>query len=245
MAQALRQAMESLGGVQRRPAIEEWIRSHYGDKWSRNTLLGHLNGCCVNNPAGIKHHPSFDRFLYYRGRGEYELYSEPQHGSFDKDGYPEGQQHASADVEDGVGEKTVAELTEQASAEFAYEAHLRDYLARNLHLLEPGLTLWTGNESDSVEYGLEGRRIDILARDKTGTPVIVELKVSRGHERAIGQTLYYRGKLRKLLGTPRVRIIVVASEITDELQVASQEVSDIELFTYVLSMQLQRVPIES
>ncbi|HUB19678.1 MAG TPA: endonuclease NucS domain-containing protein [Acidobacteriaceae bacterium] len=244
MAQALRQAMESLGGIQKRPALEQWIWSHYPDKWSPNTLVGHLNGCCVNNPAGIKNHPSFPRFLYYRGNGEYELYSEAKHGAFDKDGYPEGQPHDS-DAAHELGQKTVAELAEQASAEFAYETHLRDYLAKNLGLLEPGLSLWTGSGSDSVEFAVEGRRIDILAKDKTGVPVVIELKVSRGHERTVGQALYYRGKLKKILGVAKVRILIVAGDITDELRIASEEVQDVELFTYELSMQVHRISITS
>jgi endonuclease len=241
MAEALRQAMESLGGVQKQSAIKQSIWSRFPDRWAENTLVGHLNGCCVNNPAGIKNHPAMSRFLYHRGRGEYELYDEKKHGAFDKDGYPEGQAHQSDSVVNEISHKVAAELAEQASAEFAYEAHLRDYLAKNLTLLEAGLSLWTGDESDSVEYALEGRRVDILAKDKNGIPVVVELKLSRGHERTIGQALFYRGKLKKILGVPKVRIIMVAGEITDELRIASEEVADVDLFSYALSMQLQRI----
>lgn len=241
MAQALRQAMESLTGPQRQPAIQRWIWSKYPDKWKVGTLQGHLNGCCVNNPKGIKNHPTFPRFLYFRGSGEYELYDKAKHGTFDEFGRPEGQEPESDSSIDEIGQRIAAEIEERSSAEFAYEAHLRDYLARNLTLLESGLSLWTGSESDSVEFGIDGRRIDILAKDKDGIPVVIELKLSRGHDRTLGQALYYRGRLKQILAVSKVRIIMVAGEVTDELRIASGEVSDVELFTYTLIMQVQRV----
>ncbi len=55
---------------------------------------------------------------------------------------------------------------------------------KNLNILESGLTLWPNS---SVEYPLEGRRIDILAKDRDGIPVVIELKLSRGHERTLGK----------------------------------------------------------
>jgi hypothetical protein len=242
MAQALKEAMESLGGVQQKTTIEKWIEEKYPKKWMIGTLVGHLYGCSVNNPNGIKHHRSFPRFLFDRGSGKYELYDRAKHGSYDPNGYIEGQNPDYEQTEENDRDLN-EEFSEKARNEFRYEAHLRDYLANNLSILENGLSLWTGEEQESVEYNLDGRRIDILAKDKAGIPVVIELKVSRGHERTIGQALFYRGKLKLRLGVSTVRIIIVASEITEELQIACQEVQDLELFSYVLSMQVQRAQI--
>ena len=110
------------------------------------------------------------------------------------------------------------------STAFAYEEHLRDYLAKNLSILEASLTLWDGSEVEAVEFPVDGRRIDILAKDKSGVPVVVELKVNRGHERTIGQCLYYRAKIKEIMKVPRVRIFIVAEEISHELKLATQEV---------------------
>jgi hypothetical protein len=144
---------------------------------------------------------------------------------------------ASTDTKIDVGSNA------STTYQFALEAHLRDYLAKNLSILEAGLTLWNGITAESVEYDVGGRRIDILAKDASGVPVVVELKLSKGHERTLGQALYYRGKLKQSLKVSRVRIIMVAAEITDELRIASMEVSDVDVFSYKLSMQVQKVDL--
>lgn len=127
---------------------------------------------------------------------------------------------------------------------FAYEQDLRDYLAENLHLLESDLALWsTNSDTDAVEFAVDdsGRRIDILAKDHTGTPVVLELKVSRGHERTIGQSLYYRARVKELFKADRVRIVIIARQISPELRAVAHDLTDVTLFEYRLSMSVQQV----
>lgn len=145
--------------------------------------------------------------------------------------------------------KEVEEEEEEAEtleeSQFAYESDLRDYLANNLHLIEPGLKLYEGTDGMSgLEFPIDdaGRRLDILAVDRSGLPVVIELKVRRGHERAIGQALYYQAMVRRLLTAPSARIIIVAREISKELRVASEAIPSVELFEYKLSMELKHVP---
>ena len=119
---------------------------------------------------------------------------------------------------------------------------LRDYLASNLHLIEPGLQLYRAPDGRTgVEFPIGGRRIGILAIDKDGTPVILELKVRRGHERTIGQAWYYKALVKRLLNAPRVRIIIVAREVLQGLGLAVERVADCEIFEYKLRMVLKRV----
>ena len=127
---------------------------------------------------------------------------------------------------------------EQGNA-FAYEEHLRDYLAQHLGLLEKGRTAFHVGDEDAVEFPVNGRRVDILAKDKAGLPVVVELKVSRGHERTIGQALYYRAKIKEMFKVERVRIFIVALELSPELRAAAKEVPDVSLFEYSLSMTIK------
>jgi Endonuclease NucS len=154
--------------------------------------------------------------------------------------YDEYRRGVSSPVEPEIKEDT------EASSEFALEAHLRDYLAENLGMLESGLSLWpVENEEDAVEFRVddEGRRVDILAKDRDGVPVVIELKVSRGHERTIGQALYYRAKVKKQFSASRVRIFIVSAEISPELRAASSELPDTQLFEYSLSMKIMPVQI--
>jgi len=141
-------------------------------------------------------------------------------------------------------EPTIDEGESAQGTAFAYEEHLRDYLAQHLELLENGLQPWRVGDEDAVEFPVDGRRIDILAKDKSGLPVVIELKVSRGHERTIGQALYYRAKVKELLKADKVRIFIVALEISPELRAAAQEVPDLFLFEYSLSMTIQPLTLK-
>ena len=54
---------------------------------------------------------------------------------------------------------------EEPPSQFAYEADLRNYLAKNLGLLEPGLALYEEEGIKGIEFPAGGRFIDILALD--------------------------------------------------------------------------------
>lgn len=152
---------------------------------------------------------------------------------------------APSDRECGAPSAVPVETPEgDAEGGFAQERDLRDFLAKNLHILENGMTLWPLAEGESaLEFPVGGghRRIDILARDRSRVPTVIELKVSRGHEKTGGQVLYYRARVKEILNVERVRIVIVAREISPELRAAVSELGDLSLFEYRLSMTLQRV----
>lgn len=131
------------------------------------------------------------------------------------------------------------------SSEFAYESHLRDYLKNNLDKIEPGLQLYRDEEDDTitgVEYDAGGRRIDLLAMDSKNNFVVIELKVSRGYERSIGQLLRYKAWVRNNLSEGnKVRGIIIAKNITNDLKMAASEAYDIELMEYDLIIDLRKV----
>jgi len=148
-----------------------------------------------------------------------------------------------AEIETGEEEED-EEIETLEESQFAYESDLRDYLANNLHLIEQGLKLYKGTDGMSgLEFPIDdsSRRIDILAVDRLGVPVVIELKVRQGHERTIGQTLYYQYMVKRRLAAPSARIVIIAREISEELRLASEAVPNIELFEYRLSMELRRV----
>lgn len=127
---------------------------------------------------------------------------------------------------------------------FAYEEDLRDYLSSNLSIIEPGLKLYKDEKStEGIEYPVdaENRKLDILAVDSESIPVIIELKVSRGYEKVVGQCLYYKARVKQLLQSPKVRIVVIAREITPQLKAATEELPDVQLFEYKLSVRLDKI----
>lgn len=145
-------------------------------------------------------------------------------------------------VPEGEDEEAVVEPS-ATSGEFAYETDLRDYLAKNLNKLEPGLRLYEEEGITGIEFPVGGRFIDILATDARGGLVVVELKVSRGYDRVVGQLMRYVAWIKKNLAEPNqsVRGVIVAREISEDLLLACSLVSGVELFEYELSLSLTRV----
>lgn len=138
------------------------------------------------------------------------------------------------------------ETAAAASEEFAYEHDLRDYLARNLQIIEPSLKLYMDEGITGVEFPVGGRAIDILAVDSVGGYVVIELKVSKGYDRVVGQLLRYVSWIKKNHAEPGqgVRGIIIAKEISEDLRLACSEVPSVSLYEYALSVAVKRVVVE-
>jgi hypothetical protein len=134
---------------------------------------------------------------------------------------------------------------EKEESEFAYESHLRDFLKDNLHIIEPGLHLYRDEEDPTitgVEFDAGGKRIDVLALDKDENPVIIELKVSKGYEKVIGQLLRYKAWIKKnLCDSKKIRGIIIAKSITEDLRLAASETLDVELYEYDLKVEVRKI----
>ena len=73
--------------------------------------------------------------------------------------------------------------------------------------------------------------------------VVIELKVSRGYDRTIGQILRYVGWISQNLADPdqKVRGLIIAREISNDLILACNSLPNINLFEYELSFSLNPV----
>lgn len=147
----------------------------------------------------------------------------------------------------GGPEATAVEDTESQDEEqqFAAETDLRDFLAKNPSCIEPGLQLYEPGDKSGVEYRVEGGFIDLLLVDRNQKFVVVELKVGRGRNRAIGQLLYYMGWVDKNLGKAPCRGMIIAKEISEDLLIAVQRVPGVSLHRYTLSVSVQRVSAQA
>ena len=135
----------------------------------------------------------------------------------------------------------------KGSTEFVYEADLKNYLAKNLSVIEAGLKLYEDEEIKGIEFPVGGRFIDILAVDSNGKLVVIELKVSKGYDRVVGQLMRYMAWIQKNQAEsgPQVRGIIVAREISEDLKLACSLLPDVHLFEYELSLALKRVDTKS
>jgi len=134
------------------------------------------------------------------------------------------------------------EETDQA---FAAETDLRDFLAKNLNCIEAGLTLYKKAEQSGVEFPVDDGRIDILAVDQKGHYVVIELKVGKGRNKAIGQLLYYMGWVDKNLGKGPCRGLIIAKDSPDALILTVQRASGVTLARYKLSVSIEAVPTQT
>jgi RecB family endonuclease NucS len=68
------------------------------------------------------------------------------------------------------------------------------------------------------------------------------MKVSRGYDRTAGQLLRYMAWVKKnLAGSKKVRGLIVAREISEDLKLAVSLISDVQLIEYELSFKLHPV----
>ena len=129
-----------------------------------------------------------------------------------------------------------------SSSAFAYEADLQSFLSKNLEIIEEGLKLHSDDRGSGREYPVERGRIDLLAKDKNGRFVVIELKLSQGRSKAIGQLLYYMGWIDDELGGEQpCRGILIAREIQNDVITASKRTNGIELFEYNLQVSLKKI----
>jgi len=134
----------------------------------------------------------------------------------------------------------------QSEAAFALEYQLRDFLAQNLGAIPVEgrkLRLYVDPAGrDGIEFPTDVGPIDILAVDETGAFVVFELKRARSPDRAIGQLARYMGWVKQTIGKDqKVRGIIVAKIIGDNLRYAVTVIPDVSLFEYEVSFQLRPV----
>jgi endonuclease len=236
MAAALAPAPESIFSKQQ--AID-WFSKNY-PKIKTGTVTAHLIRLSTNAQTRTHYNakPGQDDVFFQLDGSHFRLYQPTQDPSpiytarepNDRAQNPEEEEREESGDSSGSGQ-------------FAYETDLRNYLAKNLSLIEPGLRLYEDEGITGIEFPVGGRFIDILATDSTGGLVVIELKVSRGYDRVVGQLMRYMAWICKNQAdsSQRVRGVIVAREISEDLLLACSVVPDVELFEYQLSLSLKRV----
>lgn len=226
----------------------KWFAEHY-PRIKSATVKMHVDGMAINSPVRVHHkgiRPNSGHNLFFKlGPGQFRLW-DPAHDTqpiYRGDGASSG---AGSRSMPSASAKERSEESEEAEAafskEFGAEADLQNYLVKNLSALEPGLTLYEDEGLEGIEFPAGNRRIDILARGADGAYVVIELKVSRGYDRVVGQILRYMGWVEQNLAEGKlVRGIIVASDISDDLKLATARVAGIKLVEYELSFKLNPV----
>ena len=213
----------------------KYFKENY-PKIKEGTVVAHLILFSTNAKSRVNHnsHKSGKCDLLYKiNENKFRLYNK------DNDPDPIYKGDSVTDVEPTINK-------DEKDQEFAYERDLRNFLEKNLQTIEKGLKLYEEEEGEikikGIEYPAGGKYIDILALDDKNNYVVIELKVSKGYERVIGQLLYYMAWVEKNMVTEgqKVRGIIACKEISKELLLACSKINDIELFEYELSIKLNK-----
>jgi len=112
--------------------------------------------------------------------------------------------------------------------QFEVERHLQEELRKEIGQLEVGLTIIDGGAERSVESGF----IDILAQDKSGALVVIELKSGTAKREAIGQIVGYMGDLMTEEPETQVRGILVAADFDKSCQSGVRAIPTLRLKRY-------------
>ncbi len=214
-----------------------WFAKNY-PKIKEGTITAHLYRFSTNSPSRLSHPTRADEdILFQTDKYNFRLYQP------NVDPTPK-----IADAKKIVSIENDVSFVEDvddvdAPREFAYESDLKNFLAKNLTVIEPGLKLYQVEDINGIEFPADGRFIDILAIDSNNDLVVIELKVSKGHERVIGQILRYMAwiQFNQAESNQKVRGVIVAREISKDLKLACSYNPNIKLFEYQLSVSLNKI----
>ncbi len=129
--------------------------------------------------------------------------------------------------------------------EFALEKYLEDFIVSNWEKINffDGLQIFEDKDGNFGQqyYTEDVGYIDILATDKDGNFVVIELKKGRKNDEVVGQVLRYIGWVRKNLCTSKqsVKGIIIVGEKDEKLEYAVREISDkVSVKLYKISFKL-------
>jgi len=219
------------GDIFSREQVVQWFAENY-PKIKPGTVAAHLVRLSTNAPSRI----------------QYSVRADGSDDHFFKIDSSNFRLHDPKTDPAPISENTLAEdelSTDKAegTGEFAYERDLRDFLAKNLQLVERGLLLYRDEGITGVEYPVGGRYIDLLAKDADDNYVVIELKVSKGYDKVVGQLLRYVNWIKQNLAEDdeKVRGIIIAKNISVDLQLACSELTHVSLMEYELAVKLRSV----
>jgi hypothetical protein len=219
-----------------RQDIQKWFRKKYPNIL-KSTLACQIIKHTTNSPSRVHYQGGkAHEVLFQIDRDHFRLYN------------PKADPTPITEKPESSPEGDIEEIDDECLREFAYEKDLQQFLSKNLDIIESGLKLYIDPEDDKVtglEFPCGQKFIDILAVDKNNDIVVIELKVSKGYERVIGQIARYIAWVKKNMAgdKQKVRGIIIARSIGEDLKLAASEIKNIDLFEYELNVKLRSIPV--
>jgi hypothetical protein len=216
--------------------ILNWFRQKYPNV-KESSIGAHLIAMSTNAKSRIHHNvrPGSGHDLYYQiDSRTYRLYDSKNDPP---PIYKENDVDSIESQENENGDEPIE------SSQFGFEKDLQNFLVKNLYLIEPNLKLYENEGITGIEYPVGNRAVDILAISASNELVVIELKVSKGYDRVVGQLLRYMAWIEKNLADEeqKVRGVIIAKQISEDLKLACSKIADVKLMEYELSVKLHMI----
>jgi hypothetical protein len=232
-----------------RDGIYDALDKTYPTKpWKRNTIYLHLIAFSVNHPQR-KHHRQTEGkcFLFWDGDRGFRKWMPERDGTWtlNADGIVQAGEDGASAQAFVIAPAEPEDSTVPGPISLSIERDLEECLIQNLAMLEAGLSIYRDGDVDGrqLDTGAVGI-IDILAIDKSGGFVVIELKAGRAADSVCGQILGYISWVRKELAAgKKVRGIIVASEFSDRLRYAADAVGSLSLIRYNIAFNFSDVTL--
>lgn len=208
------------------------VRQKYGSHIKKNTIRCQVIGLTPNHPSS-KHYPTPHKLFHRLGRGRYRLLKPEEGGELM--------------IKRPSVEETERKLESEEEAirfSFEFEEDLEHHLVNNLDDIEKGLKLYTEDGKKGEQYITDVGRIDILAVDENGDIVVIELKRCQAKDKSFAQLSRYLGWVKRHLAKKqKVRGVIIAREITDELKYAASTSESVKLMEYEVHFNFHDVDL--
>jgi endonuclease len=213
-----------------RDEVVSWFQEKYS-QIIKSTITAHLLKMSTNAHSRIHYNVNadgHDALFFQIDSQKFRLFN------------PESDPQPIYSIENEI--QTADEVPDEPN-EFAYERDLKSFLAKNKQILGADIRLYEDEDINGVEFPVGGRFIDILAVDGNHDYVVIELKVSRGYDRVIGQLMRYMAWIKMNTTEPgqNVKGVIVARSISEDLLLASSMIPNIKLFEYELYVKVKEI----
>ena len=173
------------------------------------------------------------KFLFYDSSSRiYRLYN------LEKDGRGIVDSHDARRIGEMDAEAVKIEsLMDEAT--ISLEKDLQNFIFFKLDSLEDGLMPYEG--ANSLEYPVKSGRIDILAKDTIGRPVVIELKAGTASEATLTQILAYIADITHNTAEKQVRGMIIAYRFAERLITAASILPNLELVKYKVNFEFEKM----
>ena len=177
-----------------------------------------------NHPSSI-YYPSTRKrhgFFEYLGVGRFRLKEKVEIGS------------EEASEESEIIEENLEE------AQIGLESDLETFILKDLTSVEDGLSPYQGDLGE--QFSVSSGKIDILALDKEGSFVVIELKAGTAIDSVLAQVLAYMADVKSTIaGQKMVRGIIIAYDFSNRLISAVSLLENVALMKYKVKFDFERV----